>query len=235
MAFYIRRSLRVGPLRFNLSKSGIGVSAGIKGLRVGTGPRGNYIHMGRGGLYYRATLPSPSKAGQPTLPAAPTPAARPTIETLTEIESGSVLQMTDSSSENLLRELNDKRRKWRLWPWVLAGTLVVVPQLSNMGISETIGGVLMLLGIVATPFIAYWDRLRRTSVLLYDLEQDAVARYQQLHDAFDALGGCARTCVGSHVNPLTVSHALSRGADARFSDWSVLGDQVRAGIVGVGA
>lgn len=36
------------PFRFNLSNSGIGVSAGIKGFRVGTGPRGNYVHMGRG-------------------------------------------------------------------------------------------------------------------------------------------------------------------------------------------
>ena len=57
MGFYLRKSISVGPLRFNLSKSGVGVSAGIKGLRFGVGPRGNYVHMGRGGLYYRATLP----------------------------------------------------------------------------------------------------------------------------------------------------------------------------------
>ncbi len=44
-----------------------------------------------------------------------------------------------------------------------------------------------------------------------------------------------RICVGSHVNPLTVSHARSRRAGARFSDWSVPGDQVSAGMVGVGA
>jgi len=36
MGFYLRKSLRVGPLRFNLSKSGIGLSAGIKGFRIGT-------------------------------------------------------------------------------------------------------------------------------------------------------------------------------------------------------
>lgn len=53
-------SIRVGPLRFNLSKSGFGVSAGIKGFRAGTGPRGNYVHMGLGGIYYRATIPSSS-------------------------------------------------------------------------------------------------------------------------------------------------------------------------------
>jgi len=60
MGFYIRKAISVGPFRFNLSKSGVGVSAGIKGLRGGTGPRGNYVHMGRGGLYHRKTLPSGS-------------------------------------------------------------------------------------------------------------------------------------------------------------------------------
>jgi hypothetical protein len=35
-------------------KSGLGVSAGVPGFRVGTGPRGNYVHMGRHGVYCRA-------------------------------------------------------------------------------------------------------------------------------------------------------------------------------------
>ena len=56
MSFYLKKSLRFGPLRFNLSKSGIGVSAGEKGFRVGTGPRGNCIHAGRGGIYYQRRL-----------------------------------------------------------------------------------------------------------------------------------------------------------------------------------
>ena len=38
MAFYLRKSLKVGPMRFNLSKSGIGVSTGFKGFRIGANP-----------------------------------------------------------------------------------------------------------------------------------------------------------------------------------------------------
>ena len=53
MSFYIRKSVKFGPLRFNISKSGIGVSAGIKGARLATGPRGTYVHLGRHGIYYR--------------------------------------------------------------------------------------------------------------------------------------------------------------------------------------
>lgn len=57
MGFYVRKSVSVGPFRFNFSNSGVGVSAGVKGFRVGTGPRGNYISVGSNGLYYRASLP----------------------------------------------------------------------------------------------------------------------------------------------------------------------------------
>lgn len=56
MGFYIRKSISAGPFRFNLSNSGLGMSVGVKGFRVGTGPRGNYVHIGRGGLYYRASI-----------------------------------------------------------------------------------------------------------------------------------------------------------------------------------
>ena len=60
MGWYLRKSLKLGPLRFNLSKSGIGTSVGIKGFRVGTGPKGPYLHGGRGGLYFRERLGQPS-------------------------------------------------------------------------------------------------------------------------------------------------------------------------------
>jgi len=64
VGFYIRKSFKSGPLRLNLSKSGLGVSAGVKGARIGTGPRGSYVHAGRGGLYYRQNLGT--KSGRKT-------------------------------------------------------------------------------------------------------------------------------------------------------------------------
>lgn len=54
MGFYIRRSLRIGPLRINLSRHGIGYSVGIRGARIGRSSQGHpYVHAGRGGIYYR--------------------------------------------------------------------------------------------------------------------------------------------------------------------------------------
>jgi hypothetical protein len=46
----------MGPVRVNLSKSGVGVSAGVKGLSVSAGPKGTYLNAGRKGLYYRTKL-----------------------------------------------------------------------------------------------------------------------------------------------------------------------------------
>ena len=63
MGFYVRKGFNFGPLRVNFSKSGIGLSLGVKGLRVGTGPNGNYVHAGRKGVYYKKKLPEIGENG----------------------------------------------------------------------------------------------------------------------------------------------------------------------------
>jgi hypothetical protein len=71
MGLYFRKSVRMEPFRVNFSSSGVGLSAGIPGLRIGTGPRGNYIQMGAQGVYYRAALASQngSPSSRPAPPA----------------------------------------------------------------------------------------------------------------------------------------------------------------------
>lgn len=62
MGFYLRKSFKAGPFRFNLSKSGIGTSFGVKGLRYGINSKGQeYIHAGRYGAYYRQNISYNSK------------------------------------------------------------------------------------------------------------------------------------------------------------------------------
>ncbi|HEX6799906.1 MAG TPA: DUF4236 domain-containing protein [Ktedonobacterales bacterium] len=58
MGWYLRKSVKMGPMRLNFSKRGIGVSTGVKGFRIGTGPRGPYVAGGRGGIYFRQSLRS---------------------------------------------------------------------------------------------------------------------------------------------------------------------------------
>ena len=58
MGFFYRKSVRLGPFRVNLSKSGIGYSVGGPGMRTGVSARGrrytNYNIPGTG-LNYRTS------------------------------------------------------------------------------------------------------------------------------------------------------------------------------------
>lgn len=67
MAFYLRKGLNFGPLRLNLSKGGVGLSAGVTGARVGISPRGAYVHGGRKGVYYRKYMSGRKKKGVGTV------------------------------------------------------------------------------------------------------------------------------------------------------------------------
>ncbi|TVR60277.1 MAG: DUF4236 domain-containing protein [Gemmatimonadales bacterium] len=71
MSFFIRKAFRFGPLRFNLSRGGVGVSAGITGARLGIDGRGRpYVAGGRHGLYYREYLRKPG-GGATAAPGSP--------------------------------------------------------------------------------------------------------------------------------------------------------------------
>ena len=191
MGFYLRKSISVGPLRFNLSKSGVGVSAGVKGLRFGVSPRGNYVHMGRGGLYYRATIPSPqSQAGSTHRGVAEMPPAN-SHQPLQEIESGSVAEMVDSSSRELLRELDRKQKLVRRWPVAALATVVVLYVSFGLEWPRWVSLVGLFAGVVGT-YVAYKrDVLAKTVVLFFDFDSETEALYGQLHTTAAGLAGCA--------------------------------------------
>lgn len=69
MGLFIRKAFRAGPIRLNLSKGGLGVSAGVTGARIGLNRQGAYLYGGRHGLYYREQL-SRRKKGKKGKPAA---------------------------------------------------------------------------------------------------------------------------------------------------------------------
>ncbi len=194
MSFYLRKAVRVGPLRFNLSKSGIGTSVGVTGFRVGASPRGNYVHMGRGGLYYRKSLPSVSSPTR--LPEAEQEAPPPpgdTHEGFVDIESSDVSSMTDSSSQDLVSELSAKRK--RLWLWPICGVLGLLA-LGFMNRYEAPVYALYTaaaLVVLATLAVAYRDILAKTTVLLYEVEDEFERAFQVLNDAFAEMRRCKKS------------------------------------------
>ncbi|HEX3253188.1 MAG TPA: DUF4236 domain-containing protein [Pyrinomonadaceae bacterium] len=218
MGFYLRKSVSVGPFRFNLSKSGIGVSAGIKGLRIGTGPRGNYVQMGRGGIYFRQTIPSSDSRRTPSLvpqEQSLVPEEQSSID-FKEIESGSVSQMVDSSSAALLDEINSKSRKMLIWPWVLAVGIGLPIALAAASLPDWTYFLLVALSAGGLFWAVRADKLRKTVVLFYELEPHIEAAYQNLHNAFDALRSCSRMWhIQSHGNVVTTHDwKMNAGASA---------------------
>lgn len=193
LPFYIRKSVSAGPFRFNFSKGGAGVSVGVKGLRIGTGPRGHYIHAGRGGLYYRATLGNAGRSrssavSQPQAPLPQPPFGNDDVEMI-EIDSGDVMHLQDESFSELLGEINTKAAQTRMSA-AFAWTAIVIGVLAGLAT----GGSGLLFGILALPgwAIGTWlDSYRRTTVLYYDLEGEAEAAYNRLAAGFDGLNGCA--------------------------------------------
>ncbi len=190
MGFYLRKSLSVGPFRFNLSGSGVGVSAGIPGFRVGSGPRGNYVHVGRRGVYYRHTFSSDSVPTNPVATPRTMPIATPR-GSMQEIESGAAAAIVDSSSEELLAELRAKQRKLTLRPFAVAGAVVLL----FMGFGTGSGWAILffaILGLALMLAAGYRDRIAKTTVILYDLELQVEDAFRRFTEWAQALAGVGR-------------------------------------------
>ncbi len=198
MGFYFRKSARLGPFRINFSKSGVGLSAGIRGLRMGTGPRGAYIHAGVAGLYYRQSLGgsrhhsgsrsegAPEATLRTRQPSPNIPSDDITLGREEIIDSGSVLQMTDSTGSGLLEALAECRDRTAYAPWVLAAASV--PMAYALWTHSWYIGVL---GLLLLPF-AYWVRVkdveRKGFILQYDLDDGATKAATDLVEACERIG-----------------------------------------------
>src|SRR5580658_5478907 len=131
MSYFFRKSLRLGPIRLNLSRSGVGASLGVKGARLTVTPRGtSYITVGSHGFSYRETLSQ--RMGSPAGNPAP-PAVVPVAPPSDEIVTANVPGLVDTSSEALIERLNERARMFNP-AWIL---LVIAAGMS-------IGGIAML-------------------------------------------------------------------------------------------
>ena len=69
MGFLFRRSIRIGPVRLNISRRGIGASIGVRGLRTGVSSTGR--------RYTRVSLPGTGLGYEHTHQASPEAEPRP--------------------------------------------------------------------------------------------------------------------------------------------------------------
>jgi len=200
MGFYFRKSARFGPFRVNLSKSGVGMSVGIPGFRIGTGPRGNYVHAGAHGFYYRAALSRPRvRSSRATRNRGPNQAPQPqshaaasdrTLGAFRAIESGDIESMGDSSSEAILEEIRQKHGRIRWWRGsaILGGVFAFVTW-SNTA-PEWVTLVVIALATAATLLTFRWDLQRKLTILQYELNPAVTAAFAAVSEACTKLQAC---------------------------------------------
>jgi hypothetical protein len=219
MGLTFAKSVRFGAVRFNFSGSGIGMSVGVPGLRIGTGPRGAYIAGGMAGFRYRKSLNSPSR-GMPaqTTPVLPghvspgQPAVQPPsqkVMSTVEHDTKNVLELRDSTSDALLQSMNEQRSAQPLWPFG-AGSAAIAWFMVHPHLARWPGWAEFFIAAVlaAAVYWVYWrDSMRRLTVLFYDLDAQAAKRFEDLCEAFRS----------AHTQKLRAVASTSRYANVKYS------------------
>ncbi|WP_329049618.1 DUF4236 domain-containing protein [Amycolatopsis sp. NBC_01488] len=178
MSIYLRTSIRLGPLRVGVSKSGIGVSAGIPGLRVGTGPRGSYVRVGVAGVSYRATSGGhrarrSAARGSLPVPASVLPELGDVV--LSDVTGRRAEELLPATPTTLVTQLNAAARAHRMWPWVLIVSLFLVAATPWI----------LLVALPLTLWVGWRDKVRRTVVAFYEVDGPAQAQFERLLGSFD--------------------------------------------------
>ncbi len=183
MGFYLRKSVRAGPFRFNLSKSGVGVSAGVPGFRVGTGPRGNYIHAGKGGIYYRASLGSRSRPTQPRHAVPVPPQLQPSAQVpMEDVTGATAVELVPTAPGDLVEQLNQAASHFPISLLALVALVVVAALIGGVGAI-----VVLLLGLPGVIWLGLRDKARRTVVAFYDVQDEHASWLTGLVATFERL------------------------------------------------
>jgi hypothetical protein len=195
MGLSLRHSIRVGPLRVTFSKSGIGVSTGIRRIRPWTALCAVRVHVGTRGLQYHQSLggsrsnaiAGPTGARRKGRRSRGAPVADTSPRPIQVIDGAAVLTLTAGSADGVLDQIRRSHATPAIGPWAVGGAILVF--LMTLG-ADVRGWVLAPLGLACIG-AAYWgllrDARRRAVVVDYDLERTAADHYEAVLDAFDGL------------------------------------------------
>jgi Protein of unknown function (DUF4236)/DnaJ domain len=183
VGWYFRKSVGFGPFRLNLSKSGIGYSFGVRGARIGTGPHGNYVRLGRDGVYYQKYAGGGSRTSKEA-----TDIRSASGQAVPEVDPSELL---DTDAADLLKEIRDTRARtsWApLFAISAVGALLIDLSFSSQPLQ---GFVLGIAALVVWIQLRKVDQARKTVRLTYTLDSNAKTRYEALLRAVRSLGSCA--------------------------------------------
>ena len=161
------KNIKIGPIKIKFSKAGIGVSFGMKGSKD------THIFRAHGDLYYQRVE---------------APEARTDIE-LQEIKTASAEELIACSSDNLVKEINEKQQKVELFV-VGIGVLVGLFILLTFSLGIVAGMLTLPLALGLIPLKRY-ERKNRSIKLHYDFDAKAKTVYQGLLDSLLSLQNCS--------------------------------------------
>lgn len=205
MSFYIRKSVKFGPIRFNFSKSGIGVSAGVTGARIATGPRGTYVHLGRNGIYYRQKIDGSISNSESTIP------NQSLNGNFTNIDNLNIDNLIESDNKDTINQINSRIQQ-TTFAWLIgilvtlfAGVmfLITTSVLNNtssfLGSAYPVFSLLFLVAVMGIWAAGIWvawvthqqENLARTTTLQYKLEEDSKAKFITVQNSFELLSKSA--------------------------------------------
>lgn len=188
MGLFFRQAFKFGPIRLNLSKSGVGISTGVTGLRVGVRPDGRqYVHGGRYGLYYRKNLNGKDAPDRyrASFPADLSEASAPDVV----YETASANELGTTSSNELLQHLQRSTKLPRTDVGVLVGTtfLVALLILVDVKLSCIIGAA----GLIVSALVHKWEMARRELALDFAMDVETLNAYRKLVDGLNELAKCS--------------------------------------------
>jgi len=205
MGWSARKSLAFGPLRVNLSRSGIGLSAGVRGARVSVGPRGTYVSFGAGGFRYQHKLGDSRHQQAPAHTAHGAPAPSPTGQIATA-SAATLAQIAPDAALEEVRKRITRTNLFKVYAW---------------------SAVIFLLWLVTSPFLLFWlavvaltgifvyrwDRERRTARIFYDVDNDEIVGRLALCDAVGESLASARSLWRIHSSNRTDQSKYHAGAN----------------------
>ncbi|MFM7590473.1 MAG: DUF4236 domain-containing protein, partial [Isosphaeraceae bacterium] len=214
MGFYFRKSIGVGPFRFNLSKSGIGVSTGIPGFRISQSPTGTYIHLGKNGFYYKQKIGFNPKATHSQIKSEPenyesfvSQEYSKTHGPMSFIGTSSIDGMVNAKPDSILNEIKEKSEIQELWPivFIISFTISLIVLLAEKFL------YLRILTIAFSILITVWffinDSLKKCVVLMYDIDDEYLEDYKNLCNEIEDF---------SHIKKLWVINTAGAVHDSRY-------------------
>ncbi len=196
MGFYLRKSFRLGPVRLNLSKSGLGFSAGVRGARIGVTPSGrSYIHAGRGGLYLKENLASGTRRSTDKKPLGSTIDSN-VITEATGVTYGAAASR-DSQSSLRSALVRAKRPPGRILLLPCIGFVMLLIAIAG----DELSGISATILILSIPLLTLWP-------IPLLVEKSKIRAAEKLGDTLAEILNC-----GEELSPENISRMKNALAD----------------------